>query len=51
MVLQLSSLFQNVPVVVAGRIGFGKDMWGMTASEISDSFKVSDTSLIENKWS
>ncbi|KAF2111239.1 hypothetical protein BDV96DRAFT_500013, partial [Lophiotrema nucula] len=30
---------QNVPVVVAGRIGFGKDMWGMTASQISDSFK------------
>ncbi|KAF2260003.1 hypothetical protein CC78DRAFT_40896 [Lojkania enalia] len=35
----IASLFQNVPVIVAGRIGFGKDMWGMTADEISLSFK------------
>lgn len=38
----LSSVIQNVPVLVAAKIGFGKDMWGMTPGEITASFKVSD---------
>jgi hypothetical protein len=36
----LMSLFQNVPVIVAGRLGFGRDMWSISPEDISDSFKV-----------
>ncbi|KAL1797317.1 hypothetical protein ACET3X_003923 [Alternaria dauci] len=35
----LASLFQNVPVIVAGRLGFGRDMWGMSPVAITDSLK------------
>ncbi|KAF1849095.1 uncharacterized protein K460DRAFT_304888 [Cucurbitaria berberidis CBS 394.84] len=35
----VASLFQNVPVVVAGHLGFGKDMWGIPPDGITNSLK------------
>lgn len=41
----LSSLVQNVPILVSAYIGFGQDIWGMTPGEITASFKVGDFDL------
>ncbi|KAL5376671.1 hypothetical protein DPSP01_010341 [Paraphaeosphaeria sporulosa] len=35
----LCSFFQNVPVYVAGHLGFGKDMWGIPPENITTSLK------------
>lgn len=37
----VSSILQNVPVLVAANYGFGRDMWGMTPNEITSSLHVS----------
>jgi hypothetical protein len=37
----VSSIMQNVPVLVAANYGFGRDMWGMTPHEITSSLHVS----------
>lgn len=37
--LQVSSIGMNVPVIVAARLGFGKDMWGIPPDNITTSLK------------
>ncbi|PVH93487.1 hypothetical protein DM02DRAFT_695875, partial [Periconia macrospinosa] len=35
----IASLFQNVPVVVAGYLGFGRDIWSIPPDNLTASFK------------